>query len=607
MRKIRDFFHQAVGCRPQVVGSREKEGRITIDKLILIVLAVVVLFVLGLFVPNIAYGFEDVEGRMNEVIGMLGFLWGDSGDGGECYSANVLDYGDGKKLLGDLGLEVKNGTMFWRCRGVCNMSMDGDDYRVSGGVFEVLAGEEWMAWDGLPEHGVGDMQRNWELYNKGAGLLGEGVFESGVSKQFSLVGDGNGYFDDVTSAYWQNGIWEVRVDKGDVEVFEDDNKAIDWFVEGANNGIFDDKVVWRFVETRVGVDEFLGEGRNIDELIFDFGRIYDSIVAAEHREHYDLIGMKFRGEYSPWIRTEYSGGLGSSAYGPLQLTKDLAKGYLNNDAIYWDKDERIYLIKFIEQGELFLKWGGTNMPADKKDPLTGEDVSRYDYGGSGDLTSAEDKKMYRQVAEKMLGEIYMRRDGKIDKVWREWRFGAGDMRQEDEDYADVFYDVWSRHSARDEWEHGDFGKVDSDGDVARLKAAFARLKEEALLGAEFSDEEIERLRLAVLGSKIEAGGTLFEVGVEKSDGRPVVTFVNGSLKLGLKQAGKERGMSILRFFIDGKPRQVQLKPFPVSLVEWKGGSWVEIGNDDYYRLYEKFFKEVKKAAAIGYFLKKRCR
>lgn len=128
------------------------------------------------------------------------------------------------------------------------------------------------------------------------------------------------------------------------------------------------------------------------------------------------------GEVDPFTRTTVYGS-GSSAYGPAQLTKILAEDYLKKNI--WTEEERLYLNKFIGQGELFLKWGGRDMPEGGIDPETGEDVSRYDYGGSGDLTSEYDKAIYEQVVKKMLLHTHYRCGGDLECTILNWKEGEG--------------------------------------------------------------------------------------------------------------------------------------------------------------------------------------
>ncbi|MFH0808230.1 MAG: lytic transglycosylase domain-containing protein [archaeon] len=183
-----------------------------------------------------------------------------------------------------------------------------------------------------------------------------------------------------------------------------------------------------FGDFGISEEKFVGDFRNWK--IEDIGlKLYDIISAIEMEE--DPSGAL-------WIRTKVISGSGSTAYGPVQLTKGLAEGYLRNNAIDWTENEKEYLVRFIDQGWKFLAHGkmgptgfvdavtiGKNKAVyDRLGIYVGDRYdARYDYGGSGELTSDEDKKMYKQVVLKMLIEIYLAQNGDLDRVWRDWRFG----------------------------------------------------------------------------------------------------------------------------------------------------------------------------------------
>jgi hypothetical protein len=146
--------------------------------------------------------------------------------------------------------------------------------------------------------------------------------------------------------------------------------------------------------------------------------LYEAIANAE------TGGIK-----DPFIRTKYAPEQGSTAYGPVQLTRGLAKGYLDTQSDMFDEDEKQYLQRFVQQGDLFARYG--------KEPSKAGYDPRYDYGGTGILNTDEDKEMYKQVTEKMLREIYDRHDGDIEKTWQEWRFGP--KGGQDKRYKQAFY------------------------------------------------------------------------------------------------------------------------------------------------------------------------
>ena len=71
--------------------------------------------------------------------------------------------------------------------------------------------------------------------------------------------------------------------------------------------------------------------------------------------------------------------------------------------------------------------------------------SKYDYGGSGDLTTAADKRMYKQVGEKLLRLVWDQSDGDKNRFLTAWRYGEGsgkDVEQEDKRYYKAFTKVF---------------------------------------------------------------------------------------------------------------------------------------------------------------------
>ena len=138
-----------------------------------------------------------------------------------------------------------------------------------------------------------------------------------------------------------------------------------------------------------------------------------------------IITAETGGEPDPFIRTRVIPEDGSTAYGPAQITGILAKDFLQNRSDLFSKEELSYLKRFVKQSEKFAKFG--NEP-DKKgfDP-------KYDYGGSGDLTSEKDRDLYFQMARKMLGYIQAKNGGDKDKTLLEWRFGANSRKTKKSD------------------------------------------------------------------------------------------------------------------------------------------------------------------------------
>lgn len=127
----------------------------------------------------------------------------------------------------------------------------------------------------------------------------------------------------------------------------------------------------------------------------------------------------------PWIRTMSIPKQGSTAYGPVQITKTLAEGYVDKHKDLFTPEELAYLERFIEQGNLFAEFG--------REPNKEGYDPKFEYGGSGILTSDEDKALYERVAKKMLKQHYKNNKGDLSKTIKEWRFGASSKKSKSND------------------------------------------------------------------------------------------------------------------------------------------------------------------------------
>lgn len=107
-------------------------------------------------------------------------------------------------------------------------------------------------------------------------------------------------------------------------------------------------------------------------------KLYGALVTAEHR---GVVTDPY--EYDPKlaIRTRAGGGV-SSAYGPLQITRNTGRGFMDS--------KNPYHVAFVKQGSSFLK-------SNKKDV-------KYGLGGAGDLGSEEHHADYQQFAEHVMRE-----------------------------------------------------------------------------------------------------------------------------------------------------------------------------------------------------------
>ena len=155
------------------------------------------------------------------------------------------------------------------------------------------------------------------------------------------------------------------------------------------------------------------EGATVDD-------IYKALAYAE-------TGTHPQAKDDPWTRTHKSGS-GSSAYGPVGLTggggsdrairkkeRSMMWNIYHNPKMAKDmkitEEDRVYISRFLEQADRFL------------DPVSDEEGSTYGYGGSGVLTSDEDKTSYERVAKKLI-KYELDRVGGIEnwkKFKRNWR------------------------------------------------------------------------------------------------------------------------------------------------------------------------------------------
>jgi len=133
----------------------------------------------------------------------------------------------------------------------------------------------------------------------------------------------------------------------------------------------------------------------------DASRLYRAIEKAE------------TGSFSnKWVRTTFATKAGSSAYGPVQITKtlveDIAKRYPK-----FNSKHKNYIDKFIKQGELFLRYG--------KEPNKKGYDKKYEYGGSGDLTSSKDKKEYTKMAYDLMQILMKEKKYNLYDFIKRWR------------------------------------------------------------------------------------------------------------------------------------------------------------------------------------------
>ena len=165
-----------------------------------------------------------------------------------------------------------------------------------------------------------------------------------------------------------------------------------------------------------------------------FEKIYDAFVAAEtSSSSFDHLRDADQGY---WRRTVAAPASGSTAYGPVQMTKTLYEDMLQDPDRYGiDHNDIPHLALFARQGREFAKHGKN------KDKIPDYN-QEYDYSGRGLLSELEPgqsqktwKKKYKQLAIKAMKEHY-KRAGSVEGMVELWR---GKKPEEDPDYYQRFY------------------------------------------------------------------------------------------------------------------------------------------------------------------------
>lgn len=129
-------------------------------------------------------------------------------------------------------------------------------------------------------------------------------------------------------------------------------------------------------ETQIEIDPFGGNER--------VKRLYGAIVGAEHESA--KLEDPYAFNKSVYIRTRAGGGT-SSAYGPAQITRNTARGFLKQNPEFF-KGIEDYTKQYVEQGNKFLK-------AKTDDPT-------YGLGCVGDLCDPKYHEKYQQMTSAII-------------------------------------------------------------------------------------------------------------------------------------------------------------------------------------------------------------
>lgn len=122
-------------------------------------------------------------------------------------------------------------------------------------------------------------------------------------------------------------------------------------------------------------------------------------------------------EKNPYIRTRVKPKGGSTAFGPVQITKTLADDYVKRGKV--SKESAEYYKKRLEpMFNNFNKHGGNKGKIKDYDP-------DYDYGGSGKFDGKKEGENYKKFAHELIEAKIQESKGDENKFIQSWR-GKGE-------------------------------------------------------------------------------------------------------------------------------------------------------------------------------------
>ncbi len=299
----------------------------------------------------------------------------------------------------------------------------------------------------------------------------------------------------------------------------------------------------------------------------------------------------------------------------------------------WNK-EKDYLFDSSDLDEVELYWDLYNVGIDSLMKDVGVDYLRgfynnrftksfvlYDKGGWLDddvyATWGDGKWIIYRKGDKILYE------GENDNEALGIFYGQADDKVAD----DVYYKISFSSSMTSIGDVSDFGgegivniiggednKITSDGELVILKEKFVGIKQNLLDEAVPSSADIENLDVKISGRTFFIGDDEYVVGLDRSEGIPIITFSFGNKVYGLK------------FSSDALLYHSKLKTRPVSndysvatndfvklkndlsfvLVSKSDGEWVVIGEEEEYKLPEDYFLTALKINKALDFIRFKC-
>lgn len=140
---------------------------------------------------------------------------------------------------------------------------------------------------------------------------------------------------------------------------------------------------------------------------------------------------------NPWIRTTSAPKAGSTAFGPVQITKTKVEDYVNRGLVS-PQSAQFYTQVLAPMYDKFNQYGR----APKK---SGYDPA-YDYGGHGNFNSEAYGSLYQQLAKEMMAADLKTAGGDVNKAIMLWR---GKPQNADQRYYKAVQDILTaKHGIR---------------------------------------------------------------------------------------------------------------------------------------------------------------
>jgi hypothetical protein len=134
-------------------------------------------------------------------------------------------------------------------------------------------------------------------------------------------------------------------------------------------------------------------------------------MSDEIRSRYRALAhAETGGEANPWIRTKVRPPAGSSAFGPVQITRGLA-----SDPQYFDRlspESQAFVTDHLwPMQDVMLRYGGKDMQPGMED---------WDYGQTGRFP-VEQQENYKKFAKELIGLMSQKHAGDLGGFVQAWR------------------------------------------------------------------------------------------------------------------------------------------------------------------------------------------